>query len=79
MRILIDTNILIPLESPIKIIDKKVTELCKLASQCNIQILIHDANIKDFDRYENQEKKEIFLSRLNRYQKLVDTGEPDSN
>jgi len=79
MRILIDTNILIPLESPIKMIDKKVTELCKLASQYNIQILIHDANIKDFDRYKNQEKKEILLPKLNRYQKLEDTGEPDSN
>jgi len=79
MRILLDTNILIPLETPHRLIDGKIARLMKLSAKFKIDTLIHDANFEDIRRYGNDIGREIVLRRLERYNKLEYASEPDSN
>lgn len=79
MRILLDTNILIPLESPQITIDSKLAKLMRLASKFKIDILVHDANFEDIKRYAKNKNREIILSRFEKYNRLDNIGEPSSN
>lgn len=69
MRILLDTNIFIPLEDSSLEIDEKLAELNRLVSSKH-QLLIHPATLLDINRDKNPERKRIIQSRLAKYQKL---------
>ena len=66
MRILIDTNIIIPLEDIGINIDGNLTELSRLASGKH-QLLVHPESYRDIERDKNKLRKESMLQRLQKY------------
>lgn len=69
MRILIDTNILIPLEDIDVDFDAKLAELTRLASGKH-EILVHSASVEDISRDKNPARREAMLKRLEKYNQL---------
>ena len=69
MRILLDTNIFIPLEDSSINMDETLAELNRIVSGKH-QLLIHPATKSDLNRDKDEDRKKIFLARLNKYQKL---------
>lgn len=69
MRILLDTNIFIPLEDSSINIDERLVELNRIVSG-NHQLLIHPATIFDLERDKNKERREKIIPRLKKYLQL---------
>lgn len=69
MRILLDTNIFIPLEDSLIELDEKLAELNRLVSGKH-QLLIHPDTVLDINRDKDTERKNRSLSRLTKYSKL---------
>ena len=69
MRILLDTNIFIPLEDSSINMDETLAELNRIISGKH-QLLIHPATKSDLNRDKDENRRKIFLARLNKYQKL---------
>ncbi|MBA4369896.1 MAG: N-acetyltransferase [Desulfobacterium sp.] len=67
MRILIDTNIFIPLEDSSNVLDESFSELVRLAGENNHQILAHPSSLDDIERDKDEERKKIRLSRIRKY------------
>jgi len=67
MRILLDTNIFIPLEDSSQVLDESLSGLVKLANQYGHPLLIHPASKEDIERDSNQKRREISLSRIDKY------------
>lgn len=76
MRILIDTNILIELEDN-RVISDTFSKFYRIAitNQCNLLYLPKSIS-KDINRDKNKERREIIISKLNKYQPLQDYAEP---
>lgn len=72
MRILLDTNIVIPLEDSADILDISFSLLLKLAHSNSHTILIHPRTIDDLDRDKNEIRKLSMLSRIEKYEMLED-------
>ena len=70
MNILLDTNIIIPLEDIGRILDASFAELRKLAAEQQHCLYIHPLQIDDINRDKNKERKNIVLSRLKQYSKI---------
>ena len=69
MRILIDTNILIPMEDSSVELNEQLAQLSRLASGKH-QILFHPASKIDIDRDKDQLRKKSILTRLAKYLEL---------
>jgi predicted GNAT family N-acyltransferase len=70
VRILIDTNILIHLEDN-KVINEKFAQFYRIAISNNCKILYHPRAIPiDLDRDKNNQRKDITLSKLKKYEIL---------
>ncbi len=69
MRILLDTNIFIPLEDSLIHIDEKLAELNRIAIAKH-ELLIHPATILDLQRDKNTERRDRIISRLKKYPQL---------
>ena len=69
MRILIDTNIFIPMEDSSIELDGKLAELHRLASGSH-QLLIHPASRDDISRDRNTSRRDSMLRRLEKYLEL---------
>lgn len=67
MNILLDTNIIIPLEDTSKILDSSFAELRKLSAEQHHCLYIHPIQFEDIKRDKNQERRTIVLSRLKQY------------
>lgn len=70
MNILLDTNIIIPLEDTSRVLDTSFAELRRLAVEQQHCLYVHPMQIADINRDKNQERKTIVLSRLNQYSKI---------
>ena len=70
MNILLDTNIIIPLEDTSKILDSSFAEMRRLAAEQQHCLYVHPMQIADINRDKNQERRTIVLSRLNQYSKI---------
>ena len=70
MNILLDTNIIIPLEDTSRILDTSFAELRKLSAEQSHCLYIHPMQLEDINRDKNQERREIVLSRLKQYSKI---------
>ncbi|EPJ43788.1 MAG: hypothetical protein OFPII_39090 [Osedax symbiont Rs1] len=70
MRILLDTNIFIPMEDSSSYLDKKLATLHRL-SQLNLELLIHPESKNDIARDKNESRKQAMLSRLPKYMVLT--------
>lgn len=70
MNILIDTNILIPLEDTARLLDPSLAHMCRLLD-ANAHILyIHPSQKDDIQRDRNVQRRGIVLSRLKQYQTI---------
>ena len=78
MRILLDTNIFIPLEDSFLVIDEKLAELNRLVSGKH-QLLIHPSTSIDINRDKDTARKNRSLSRLAKYTELESPPELDSD
>ena len=67
MNILLDTNILIPLEDTGRILDSSFAELRKLSAEQQHCLYIHPMQIEDINRDKNKERRNIVVSRLAQY------------
>ena len=74
MRILIDTNILIPLEDIGVDFNEKLAELSRMASGLH-DILIHPASVEDIQRDKNEARRDAMLSRMQKYPALQEPPE----
>lgn len=70
MNILLDTNILIPLEDTSKTLDSSFAELRKLSAEQHHCLYIHPMQFEDINRDKNQERRTIVLSRLKQYSQI---------
>ena len=70
MNILLDTNIIIPLEDTSRILDSSFAEMRRLAAEQQHCLYVHPMQIEDINRDKNKERKQIVLSRLNQYSKI---------
>ncbi len=75
MRLLLDTNILIPLEDSQYPLAESLTNLVRLAHKHNHQLIYHPASEDDINRDPNSTRREQTLSRLRLYTRL-DTRTP---
>ena len=70
MNILLDTNILIPLEDTSKLLDSDLSKIKQLCSKYNYNIYIHPLQIEDINRDKNDTRRNIVLSRIKQYQTI---------
>ena len=70
MRILLDTNIFIPMEDSSNSLDEQLATLHRL-SQLKLELLIHPESQKDIQRDKDESRKSAMLSRLNKYMLLT--------
>ncbi len=70
MNILLDTNIIIPLEDTSRILDSSFAELRRLATEQQHCLYVHPMQLADINRDKNQERKKIVLSRFKQYSKI---------
>ena len=77
MRILLDTNIFIPLEDSSIELTEKLAELSRLASGAH-PLLIHPASYRDIARDKNEYRRNLMLRRLGKYKQLEAPPELDS-
>lgn len=70
MNILIDTNILIPLEDTGRTLDPSLAEMRRLSEQNGHVLFVHPAQEEDIRRDQHENRRNIVLSRLNQYQEI---------
>lgn len=69
MRILIDTNIFIPLEDSAVELNEMIATLNRLASGKH-ELLVHPASYEDIRRDANARRRDMMLNRLRKYEML---------
>ncbi len=67
MRILLDTNIIIPLEDSSRTLGESFSELVRLASGNSHILIVHPATLDDIKRDPDAQRKAISLSRVRKY------------
>lgn len=70
MNILLDTNIIIPLEDTNKPLDASFACMRKLASEQHHCLCIHPMQYDDIKRDKDSHRRNILLSRLNQYSQI---------
>lgn len=70
MNILLDTNIIIPLEDTSRVLDTSFAELRRLAVEQHHCLYVHPMQLADINRDKDQERKRIVLSRIKQYSKI---------
>lgn len=71
MRFLLDTNILIPLEDSMAVLQPSLTNFIRLSTNNAHELLFHPASLRDIARDKNDERREQTTARINRYSELV--------
>lgn len=77
MRILIDTNIVIPLEDSTKVLEESLSKLVRLASENGHQLLAYPSSYDDIGRDPDLRRRKISLSRLRKYSTLQHPPKPN--
>jgi GNAT superfamily N-acetyltransferase len=72
LRFLLDTNVLIPLQSALQVLEGNLANFVRLASIGGHQLMYHPANIADFERDTNLERRQRNLERIKQYPALHD-------
>jgi len=67
MNILLDTNILIPLEDTGRELDPRLAVMRRSVEQQEHHLFTHPAQIEDLNRDRNEVRKNIILSRIRQY------------
>ena len=75
LRFLLDTNILIPLQDSMLVLQPSLTDFVRLCNAHGHQLLYHPASAEDIQRDTNADRRRRTLDRLPQYQ-LLQEGEP---
>lgn len=70
LRFLLDTNVLIPLQDSLQVLESSLANVVRLASIGGHQLMYHPANIADFERDANAERRQRNLQRIRQYPAL---------
>ncbi len=70
LRFLLDTNVLIPLQDSLQVLEGNLANFVRLASVGGHQLTYHPANIADFERDANIERRRRNLQRITQYTAL---------
>ena len=79
MRFLLDTNVIIPLEDSSAVLEGSLSNIARIANEHGHRLLAHPSSTDDINRDENAERREISLSRLNKYPKLAEPPLPTND
>lgn len=71
MNILLDTNIIIPLEDTNRVLSTSFADLKRLAAEQHHCFYIHPLQYDDIKRDKNEERRQIVLSRLEQYPRIT--------
>lgn len=69
ITVLLDTNILIALEDPDRLLDARCAEMLRNASP-DIDFYYHPIQLRDIERDRDEGRRAIFTSKINRYKPL---------
>ncbi len=72
LRFLLDTNVLIPLQDSLQVLEGNLANFVRLASIGGHQLMYHPANIADFERDTSLERRQRNLQRIRQYPALHD-------
>lgn len=78
LRILLDTNILIPLEDSLVVLEPNLAHVIELCNGRH-RLVYHPASRRDIGRDPNQERRERTLARLAQYTELAEGPPPPAN
>ncbi|HWX12872.1 MAG TPA: N-acetyltransferase, partial [Trinickia sp.] len=67
-----DTNVLIPLQDSLQVLEGNLANFVRLANIGGHQLMYHPANISDFERDRNSERRQRNLQRIRQYPALHD-------
>ena len=70
LRFLLDTNVLIPLQDSLQVLESNLANFVRLASIGGHQLTHHPANIADFERDPNIERRQRNLQRIRQFPAL---------
>lgn len=70
LRFLLDTNVFIPLQDTMKVLEYSLANLVRLAHVGGHLLMYHPATISDFARDKNQERKNKNLERIQQFSEL---------
>lgn len=74
LRFLLDTNILIPLQDSMVVLQPALTDIVRLCNAHGHQLLYHPASVEDIQRDANVERRNRTLARLPQYTLLQEGG-----
>jgi predicted nucleic acid-binding protein len=69
MRILLDTNIIIPLENQ-ALLQEPLAVLHALLTKNDVQILVHPASLRDIENDKDTQRRDIQISKIKKYSML---------
>ena len=75
LRFLLDTNILIPLQDSMAVLQPSLTHFVRLCNEHGHQLLYHAASVEDIQRDTNEDRRRRTLARLPQYT-LLQEGDP---
>lgn len=75
MNVLIDTNIIIPLEDTACPLDPSLAEMRRLSNENGHTLFVHPRQAEDIDRDRNEQRRNIVLSRLRMYSTISSAPE----
>lgn len=70
LRFLLDTNILIPLQDSMVVLQPSLTNFIRLCNAHGYQLLYHPASVADIERDPNEDRRNRTLVRLGQYSQL---------
>lgn len=76
-KLLIDTNVVIGLEDP-QPVQASLAELVRLTSEFTVGLFVHGANYDDVTRDKDDTRRQVTLSKLDKFQKLRNAPIPDT-
>lgn len=74
LRFLLDTNVLIPLQDSLQVLEGNLANFVRLANIGGHQLMYHPANVADFERDPNVERRRRNLQRIRQYPTLSDSA-----
>ena len=77
MDILLDSNVIIELEGPDKILPESVAEMVRLSHELGYRLYSHPCQFDDLNRDSNENRRRIQLSKLKQYPSLVNPPLPN--
>src|SRR5712664_1849008 len=75
-KLLVDTNVVIALEDP-QPVQASLAELFRLCNEHSIGLFVDGANYDDVARDKNDQRRQITLSKLEKFQRLRNVPMPD--